>query len=96
MGLFTQGVNLNKTIETFARSKILEGLKQLDSSSHGVFNCMYGYEKNLTIEQIKAKDIEKVVNEMPPEKLDWALTQVEATLTKLQKTDEPKIQNSKN
>ncbi len=53
-----------------------------------VFRLMYSeptdpsQRTSEVVAQIKAADIEDVVDGMPDEKLDWAMTQVEATLTK--------------
>lgn len=67
---------MNKTISNFTRDKIKSGLNKLPSGYQLMFKRMYS-ANDLNM------DIYKVVDNMPDEKLDWALTQVETTLIKL-------------
>ena len=66
---------MNETVITFIRNKIKEGLGKLSEEHKLTFNRMYSFE-NLD------KDVNEVVDEMPEEKLDWALTQVENSMRK--------------
>ncbi len=66
---------MNETVITFTRNKIKEGLSKLSEKHKLRFNQMYSF-KNLD------KDVNKVVDEMSEEKLDWALTQVENSMRK--------------
>ena len=67
---------MNNTISNFTRNQIKAGLKQLPENWQLTFKRMYAH-KNIDW------DIEKVVDNMPDEKLDWALSQVENSLLKL-------------
>ena len=66
---------MNNTVSNFTRQQIKEGLKQLPDSWQTIFKRMYSHD-NLDC------DIETVVDNMPDEKLDWALSQVENSLKK--------------
>lgn len=66
---------MNKTIETFARNKVKEGLIRCTEGQRGKFRRMYGHEK-------PDCSLREIVDSMPVEKLDWALTQLENTLKK--------------
>lgn len=70
---------MNNTVSNFTREEIKQGLKQLPESWQLMFKRMYSHD-NLDC------DIEIVVDNMPDEKLDWALTQVENSLSKLKKS----------
>lgn len=64
---------LNETIERFARDKILDGLLGLPDGCHRKFKQMYSFDD-------MDKSIKAVVRDMPAEKLNWALTQVERSV----------------
>jgi len=68
---------MNKSIEHFTRESLKEGLKKLPEKWQLTFRRMYSHED-------LEKDISIVVDEMPIERLDWALTQVENSLNKLE------------
>ncbi len=75
---------MNKTILDFARTQILEGLSQLPDSNKEFFKLMYGRNKGKrSVEDAKSTALEDVLLEIPEEKLDWALSQVEGTLSKM-------------
>lgn len=63
---------MNSTIEKFTRQTIKDGLKRCTESQQFLFKRMYS-PKNLEL------PIDEVVDKMPIEKLDWALTQIEST-----------------
>lgn len=67
---------MNKTLENFARQKVLEGIKALPDKTYPPFKRMYSP---------KALDspIEHIVRDMKAEDLDWALTQIERTQANL-------------
>lgn len=74
---------MNKTILDFARTQILHGLNKLPEKNTEFFKLMYGRNKGRrSVEDAKLMRIEDVLLEIPEEKLDWALTQVENTLAK--------------
>ena len=75
---------MNDTLKTYARSQILNGLQKLPDSWQERFKLMYGRNGGKrSVEDTKAMTIEEVVQEMPDEKLDWALSQIENSLKKL-------------
>jgi len=64
---------MNKSILNFAKQEIKKYLHQCSEPQQMIFKRMYSYN-NLTL------PIDEVVDNMPDEKLDWALTQVQNTL----------------
>lgn len=68
---------MNKTIEKFARERIKQGLALLPPEWQMTFKRMYSHN-NLDA------PIEEVVETMPTDKLDWALTQIENSIVKLE------------
>lgn len=77
---------MNNTLKTYARSQILNGLQKLPDGWQERFKLMYGRNGGKrSVEDTKAMTIEEVVQEMPDDKLDWALSQIENSLKKLEK-----------
>ena len=72
---------MNSQLVTYAREKIKEGLSKLSEGHQAVFKRLYSHE-NLEL------PIDKIVDNMPEGKLDWALTQVQNSLKKLQREKE--------
>ncbi len=66
---------MNKQLQEFARKTLLEGLNRLPEKNQMVFKCMYSNDN------LKAS-IGDVVANMPADKLDWAMEQIENTLNK--------------
>jgi hypothetical protein len=66
---------MNKTLSNFAREKLKQGLLQLPDGWQMMFKRMYSHG-NLDA------DINNVVDNMPEDKLDWAMQQVEQSLIK--------------
>ena len=66
---------MNKLAEKYYRDQLKQGLSKLKESSLFIFKRMYSH-KDLN------KPINDVVDEMPCDKLDWALTQVHNSLKK--------------
>ena len=73
---------MNKAVIEFMRSEIKAGLKELPEGWQLLFKRMYSHQ-NLE------KPIDKVVDDMPEEKLNWALTQVQNSIAKL--TTQPSV-----
>lgn len=74
---------MNKTLATFAKALIIDGLRKLPSDSHDLFKLMYGTNNGKrTVEDAKLMSIDAVIAEMPDSKLDWALTQIENSFEK--------------
>lgn len=77
---------MNNSIATFARNAIKQHLALLPTDCQDLFRLMYAEPTEPrrrtpdVVAKIKAACIEDVVDGMPDFKLDWALSQVEATL----------------
>ena len=67
---------MNSQLQKFARDTLKKGLARLPENHHLLFKRMYSH-KNL-----KA-NINDVVDQMPEDKLDWAMQQVQRALDKL-------------
>jgi len=82
---------MNEKLQFFARASLAEGLAKLPTSQQRIFKLMYGRRDNgrthnpdlRTVEETEALTFEEVVAEMPEERLDWAMSQVESSLKKL-------------
>lgn len=85
---------MNHILQQFARETILDGLRQLPAGWQSIFKRMYGCAPNRrgdptrTPEEIDALPIDQVVSEVPPDKLDWAMQQVERSVQKLTAKEE--------
>jgi len=66
---------MNKTIETFTRDLLKELIIKCNNNEQLIFKRMYSH-KNLDL------PVEDIVSNIPCDKLDWALTQVQNTLAK--------------
>jgi hypothetical protein len=66
---------MNHILQGFARQWLKDGLAKLPEGSHLLFRRMYSHD-DLT------RPIDAVVDEMAPEKLNWAMQQVENSLEK--------------
>lgn len=71
---------MNQTLQNFARQQLKDGLSKLPESNQLIFKRMYSHTD-------LEKPINDVVDAMPPEKLDWAMQQVEASLKKQSMND---------
>lgn len=81
---------MNATIAALAREEIIHRLIELPSQWQNTFKLMYGRNGGRrSVEDAEAMPIEEVVAEMPDEKLDWALTQVELSIKKYQQKGQP-------
>ena len=69
---------MNKSLASFARERIKEGLKSLPRGEQEMFKRFYA-QGQLEL------PINIVVENMPDVKLDWALTQVQNSLKKREK-----------
>lgn len=66
---------MNIELELYARESLKESLKKCNEAQIKLFKRMYSYD-NL------GRSIEDVVDNIPSEKLDWAMQQVSRTLNK--------------
>ena len=64
---------MNEQLQKIARNALKEGLSKLPESNRMLFRQMYSH-KNLEA------DINDVIDEIPYDKLDWAMQQVERSL----------------
>lgn len=71
---------MNQQLQEFARATLKDGLSRLSEREQLVFKRMYSHE-DLTL------DIDTVVNNMPSDRLDWAMRQVENSLKKWSSLD---------
>lgn len=62
---------MNNKLSQFARDQLKQGLKNCTKREVLMFKRMYGKSES---------EIDKVVNNIPDEKLDWAMQQIEKTL----------------
>lgn len=77
---------MNATIENFARQQIIEQLSILPEDWQRNFKLMYGRNKGKrSVEDAVAMSIPDIVAEVPAERLDWALQQVENSHAKREK-----------
>jgi len=67
---------MNNQLQNFARDALKLGLARLPESHHKLFKLMYSHKK------LDAA-INDVVDEIPEDKLDWAMQQVQRTIDKL-------------
>jgi len=83
---------MNNELQQFARQQLKDGLNKLPTDYHRIFKLMYGrggYTPGTitrTVEEAEALPIYLVVDEIPADKLDWAMQQVSNTLKKLNKS----------
>jgi len=81
---------MNPKLSIAARAIVLELLEQCTEKQQEMFKLMYGRginKKNRdgcerTVDEAKAMDISECVSLMDEEKLDWAISQCEATIYK--------------
>jgi len=78
---------MNARLENFARKCITEDLAKLPENWQRTFKLMYGRKNGKrSVEDAIMLSIDEVVKEVRTEELDWALTQVDNSLKKLQIT----------
>jgi hypothetical protein len=75
--------HMNQQLQDFARQQIRDGLELMGPEQLRVFALMYGRKGGRrSVEDAVAMPMAEIVNEIPPEKLDWAMQQVANTLEK--------------
>ena len=79
---------MNKQLQDFARAELKTGLAELPEENHRTFKLMYARDngKRSVVDAV-AMQINDVVDLMPPEQLDWAMQQVQASLDKMHNAD---------
>lgn len=79
---------MNDTLAAFARKSLKDGLARCTERQQAMFKLMYSHPGCLqprtpaVTADIKAANIEDVVDGMPDDELDRAMEQVEATLAR--------------
>ena len=73
---------MNKSLQSYARAQLKEMLAKCTEGQQHFFKRMYSHQ-NLEL------DINDVVDNMPDEKLDWAMHQCQMTLKKADKPCTP-------
>ncbi len=74
---------MNDDLKGFARQYLLDGLQQLPIEWQEKFKLMYGRNNGKrSVNNAKLMDIESVIDEIPDEKLDWAMQQISNSLKK--------------
>lgn len=71
---------MNEELQKFARDTIKKGLAECSDDQQMVFKRMYSH-MNLNM------PINDVVDKMPSDRLDWAMTQLKNTISKNEKSD---------
>ena len=66
---------MNIELQDFARKTLIDGLNQLEEKNRVFFKRMYSHKN-------PDASINEVVANMPEDKLDWAMQQVQRTLEK--------------
>ncbi len=66
---------MNNELDNFARESLKDSLAKCTEAEQRLFKQMYAFE-NIN------DSIDKAVDNMPSEKLDWAMQQVQRTLDK--------------
>lgn len=74
---------MNKQLQDFARATLLEGLNKLPEGWQNRFKQMYAGNNKRSVEDTWAIPIADVVRDIPADKLDWAMTQVQNSVDKL-------------
>lgn len=75
---------MNNQLQEYARDNLKEGLSQLPNGWQDKFKLMYARDNgSRSVEDAIAMSINDVVDQIPADKLDWAMTQVENSLEKM-------------
>ena len=69
---------MNSDLQEYARSTLIKGLLSLPEENQLFFKRMYSHTD-------LEKNIIDVINDMPEDKLDWAMQQVERTINEKEK-----------
>lgn len=75
---------MNPQLQDFARTKLKTDLATLPESNQRIFKLMYGRDDGRrSVADAEAMPIGDVVDAMPEDRLDWAMTQVANSLAKV-------------
>lgn len=77
---------MNHLLKTYAKNWLNEHLSLLPEANVEIFHKMYGRrDGRRSLEDALSISTSQVIEEMPDEKLDWAMQQVERTIEDLSK-----------
>lgn len=77
---------MNEKLVTYAQQLMLDGLKKLPATWQNTFKLMYGRKGgSRSVEDTLAMSIEDVILEVPDERFDLALSQIERSVEKQSK-----------
>ena len=81
---------MNQQLQEFARTTLKQGLSKLGAEQHRIFKLMYAFRDHenqrfwrKAVSPDMTMTIDEVVDNLPEDKLDWAMTQVKTTLDKM-------------
>ena len=75
---------MNNQLQDFARATLKDGLAKLPEANQRTFKLMYARDGGKrSVDAAVAMPINDVVDCMPPDRLDWAMQQVQASLDKM-------------
>ena len=75
---------MNEQLQQFARDALKTGLAQLPNDWQRTFKLIYGRDDGRrSVEGAVAMSVDEVVEAVPADKLDWAMSQVQNSLNKL-------------
>lgn len=74
---------MNNTLSTAARTILKDLLSQLPEKNHRIFKLMYARDGGKrSVEDAEKVPINHVVDQIPDDKIDWAISQCERTIAK--------------
>jgi hypothetical protein len=75
---------MNDALDHFARATLLTDLETLPESNQRFFRAMYARDEGRrSFDDAMNMDLAAVIAEIPSDKLDWAMQQVQAAIRKL-------------
>lgn len=79
---------MNDALKAYAQENLRDGLAKLPSDWQDKFKLMYARDNGRrSVEDALAMPIDDVLSEIPDEKLDWAMQQVQNSLNKIAKAE---------
>ena len=76
---------MNETLQRFARQQLIDGLAKLPDGLQRTFKL--GYRGKHSVDDVVNLSIAEIVATIPADRLDWAMTQVENSISKLAKQE---------
>jgi hypothetical protein len=76
----------NETLKTAAKNILKDLLSQCEEGNQRMFKLMYARDNGRrSVEDAEKMNINDVVDQMDPERYDWAISQCERTIEKMNK-----------